>query len=449
MIDSVLLRFRSRRAVSMIVGGAIILALLLTVLGTMVYVSQQFDQYQQMANRMVQYRQQQALENLVPNYPGLIANPSWPGCGGCNMYNMSLSDLGGTGVQIAAVYITSTGSGCTSLCVLKPSPSTTSYTFKQSNQFLNAGETNHFVLLYLPSTVDLPSSVPGSNSILIVTSRGNDFTFQWPFQIQVGGQSTSAFSAGIMKIAYQCSSSTSPGCGLSTGYDSKNEPGITGTSTTGYCHQEAAASTVPNQRPQEFTGITVGGNQILDGGNLWFVNPWLTAQIFCTTAVDTSGTYPTTDGLNCATETSTGAAAQNGTTLYLYVNITNTGTTSYSPVAGSLDLTWYGSNHIDGTWIGMYYNGAFVAPSASNPPTIPCATCRSTSPDYFYGIFRATQVEVDADSGGTWPPPGGGNVMYFGSLSLTNNLPTGYSTSTTPFVGGTALASGLWIRSSC
>jgi hypothetical protein len=331
------------------------------------------------------------------------------------MYNMSLSNVGGVGVQITRIYITSLRSpGCTTLCVLNPSPSSTSYAFKQSTQFLNPGETNHAVLLYLPTAVSLPGNLSAQNTIIIVTSRGNEFSFQWPFQILVGGQSTSAFSAGIMKIAYQCPPSNCE----NPGYDSKNEPGPGGTPSVEYCHKESL---------QEFTGITVGGKNIGDGGDLWFVNPWITQAIFCNTANGCSGT--------------------NETTLYFYVNITNTGATPYTPAAGSLDLTWYGSNHIDGSLIGMYYNSIFYATSATNAPPIPCATCGSSSPDYFYGIFRATQVTLDTGTSGTWPPqPTGSSVMFFGSLSLTNNLETGYPT---PFVGGTALSTGLWIRYSC
>lgn len=431
MIEDVFLRFHGKRAVGTMIGGMIILTILLTVLGTMVFVSQQYDRYQQIANRMTQYRQQQELENLVANYPGLVANPGWNGCNGCNMYNMTLSNLGGVGVQITAVYITSIGSGCISLCVLNPSPSSTSYAFKQSTQFLNSGETNHAVLLYLPSTVSLPNTVPATNTILIVTSRGNEFSFQWPFQTQVGGQSTSAFSAGIMKVAYQCST-----CGTAVGYDSKNEPGLggTGTRSTGYCHAESSSDST-SERPQQFTGITLGGSNIGDSGTLWFVNPWVTQTILCTAA-------PGVQASNC----SSCSTCTNQTTIYLYVNITNTGTTAYTPVAGSLDLTWYGSNHIDGNFIGMYYNNAFVSISATNPPTVPCATCGSSSPDYFYGIFRATVVTLDVATGGTWPPPSQSSVMFFGSLSLTDNLETGYPT---PFVGGTALSSGLWIRYQC
>ena len=44
-------RFSRRRAVSTIIGGLIILSLILTALVTMVFVSQQYDQYQQSVNQ--------------------------------------------------------------------------------------------------------------------------------------------------------------------------------------------------------------------------------------------------------------------------------------------------------------------------------------------------------------------------------------------------------------
>jgi hypothetical protein len=418
MIRPVFLRLRRKRAVSTMIGGLIILSLLLTVLGTMVFVSQQYDQYQQIANKMVQYRQQQMSENLVANFPGLIANPGWIGCGStCNMYNMSLSNLGGVGIQIAGVYITSTGSVCTPLCVLNPSPSSTSYTIKQSTQFLNPGETNHAVLLYLPGTVSLPNTAPAQNTVLIVTSRGNQFSFQWPFQILMGGQSQSAFSAGIMKVAYQCSNCGNPG------YDSKNEPGVTGGSSTGqYCHTESTSSNRPGERPQQFTGITVGGQNIGDGGSLWFVNPWITQTIFTNT---------------CGT--ANGCSIQNSTTLYIYVNITNTGNVPYNVAAGTLDLTWYGSNHIDGALIGIFYNP--TQPSGTWKFYPITSTQNVTVNNYFYGIFRATTVSLG--QGSTWPPANSASVMFWGSLSLTSNQEG------TTFVGGVALSSGLWIRYSC
>jgi hypothetical protein len=253
-----------------------------------------------------------------------------------------------------------------------------------------------------------------------------------------------------MKVAYQCSTT----CGTGVGYDSKNEPGVGGTGTpgTGYCHEESQLnSESTNEIPQEFSSITVGGKTIADSGNLWFVNPWITQSIFCTTSNDcaSGGTGSDPCSTNC----------HNDTTLYLYVNITNTGITGYTPSGGSLDLTWYGSNHIDGTLIGMWYENnqtlawQFWPIGATNAPMVYCATysqCMSlhpsSNPDFFYGIFRATVVELSAGSGGTWPPSSSEyplGVMFWGSLSLSNNLEN------TQFVGGTELSTGLWIRSLC
>ncbi len=71
MVRFLLFRFRRRRAVSTMIGGVIVLSLLLTALGTMVFVSQQYDQYQQTVNKMAQYRNQQLSEDIVVNSPGL------------------------------------------------------------------------------------------------------------------------------------------------------------------------------------------------------------------------------------------------------------------------------------------------------------------------------------------------------------------------------------------
>jgi hypothetical protein len=396
----------------MIIGGVIILSLVLTALGTMVFLSQQYDQYQQTANKMTQLSNEAQLENLVDNSPGLTANAAWTGCGGCNMYNMSLSNLGGVGVQIARIYITS--SGCTStggLCVLNPSSSSYSYTFQQSAQFLNAGETRHAVLLYLPSGITLPYSYPPPNTITIVTSRGSVFSFQWPFPVAVGGQSQSAFSAGIMKIAYQCSNG--PTCG-NPGYDSKDEPGAIasgsgGTTSSAYCHTESSSSTPKSEQPQEFTGITYNGSPILDSGDLWFVNPWITQTILTNTC-----------------STASGCSATNQTNLYFYVNITNTWTSSYTIAGGTLDLTWYGSNHVSGALIGFYDSKGFHTLSSGY----------TVAPNnYFYGVFRAYIVQLTSLPSSS--------VMFWGSLSITNNAKD------TTFISGVALSSGLWVRYSC
>ena len=87
MLRLLIFRFRRRRAVSTMIGGLIILSLLLTALGTMVFVSQQNDQYQQSVNKMAQYDSQRSSENLVFNSPGLtlVTSATVPGWGsGCS-----------------------------------------------------------------------------------------------------------------------------------------------------------------------------------------------------------------------------------------------------------------------------------------------------------------------------------------------------------------------------
>jgi len=245
MSKTFITRMRGRRAVSDLIGSVIVLIVLLGALGAMVYVSQEFFQYQQTVNTMAQYHNQQELEEeLVINSPGMLFNPAWNGCGGCNMYNVSLSNSGSIGIRIVQIYINSTGTagtgGCNpNLCILGASSSTNSYSFSQAEAFIDPGELNHYLLLYLPSTVTLPNPTPAfpENTITLVTARGNVFSFQWPFQPQSFGQSQSAFSSGNMKIAYQ----TSGG-----GFDSMNEPGPVASgskgakegSGTGYCHGE-------------------------------------------------------------------------------------------------------------------------------------------------------------------------------------------------------------------
>ena len=114
MLRLLIFRFRRRRAVSTMIGGVIILSVLLTALGTMVFVSQQNDQYQQSVNKMGQYDSQLLSENLVFNSPGLtfLTSDTVPGWGsGCTTtyicYNMTLSNWGGVGVQIVRIYINS------------------------------------------------------------------------------------------------------------------------------------------------------------------------------------------------------------------------------------------------------------------------------------------------------------------------------------------------------
>ena len=118
---------------------------------------------------------------------------------------------------------------------------------------------------------------------------------------------------------------------------------------------------------------------------------------------------------------------------YMYVIVVNTGTTSYSPTAGTLDLTWYGSNHIDGSLIGVYYNNKFYLPS--NPATIPPGA-------FYYAIF---QIKYFTVGNAPWSiQPSSPSVMWWGAASITNGL--GSNAEDPSYWAGTVLVSGLWIR---
>jgi hypothetical protein len=248
-----------RKAVSSMIGGIIILSIFLTSLGAMVVVSQQYSIYQNTVNLMSQNDIDRYSERLIPVDPGLIYSLSNPvsGCGGtCNLYYMLLSNDGGVGVQVARIYVNSTGQeGCTpasGLCVLNPSTtsSPTAYTFSASDMFLNTGESNHTLRLWFPSTIGHLPPNTGANMIWIVTTRGRIFTLQWPLlpnPLAKPGTIPDLLT-GVTKIAY-------------TGtYSSQNEG-----SGSGYCHTETKETTT-NPYGSSF-------------GNLYFVNPWITETI--------------------------------------------------------------------------------------------------------------------------------------------------------------------------
>jgi hypothetical protein len=407
------------------IGGLIILSLILTALGTMVFVSQQYDQYQQLVKRVGQYDSQQLSESLVINSPGLTILTSPPSSGwgsSCtttyNCYNISISNVGGVGVQIARIYINSTGtagSGCSSPnpqpCILTPTSTIASYAFNRANQFVNPGEVNHAVLFALPFALPDPSPAVPQNSILIATSRGNVFSFQWPVPLQVFGQSGSAFSSGNMKVAYQS---------ISGGYDSKNEPGVggSGTSATGYCHKESLQNyPAASNYAEELTGITGVG---VTGNALYFVSPWVTNTILTST-------------INGATQ------------MYIYILVTNTGKTPYTPIAGSIDLTWYGSNHLDGTLLGVYYKGTFY--STASAPSYPNLITQSTS---YYAIYKINQATTKYGN----PLPQGAitAAMFWGDASINDwagSCSSSCSWESYGYYSATMLVAGLWIRAGC
>jgi hypothetical protein len=391
---------------------------------------------------MAQYRNQQWSENLVAVSPGLtIVNSTI--CGNSkvtpeyNCYDLTLSNLGTVGVQITRIYINSTGSGCIynpptnyeQPCILNPishSSFPAYYAFDQANQFINTGETNHTVAFALPAGVALPApaasaSLPPQNSIVIATSRGNVFSFQWPFQA-LPFLPTSAFSSGNMKVAYQ------------GGFDSSKEPSFTGKATGSvYCHTEPVGTGFPvlPGYAEKLTGITG-----VTGSTLYFVNPWITGGNSKAVVVPSSnyGALYSTNGT---------------TTLYIYVAIVNTGSAPYTPTAGSLDLTWYGSNHIDGYLLGVYTGpGAFWVPGTPNAPNI--------SPGHsYYAIFKIVVINNDLSTFIGNPPwassvqPGSPSIMFWGTASITNAVNNGVESvpsEGSSFFSGTILVSGLWIR---
>jgi hypothetical protein len=357
-------------------------------------------------------------------------------------YNLTVSNLGGVGVQIVRIYINSTGpagSGCSSPnpqpCIINPASTIANYAFNQANQYLNPGEVNHSVLLALPFT--LPNSYFSQNTVSIVTSRGNVFPFEWPLPIQIfGGQSQSAFSVGTIKIAYQDTSAGETGkCSggsnqyglLTYGCDSSHEyNGATGNTwpNAPYCHYEKEKSYVA---PTNYAERLYSTNFLAPvvGTSLYFINSWITLPILESARTDeeimSSGQCTT----NCPT-----------TQVYVYINVTNTGLTPYTVAGGSLDLTFSGSNHIDGILIGIYYNATGTSCLTTN-----CFFSTSSAQSVavgksFYAIYQITLIMLDLTYLAT-------SSMFWGSLSLTNNIEG------TNFVGAIGLSSGVWVRTSC
>ena len=153
------------------------------------------------------------------------------------------------------------------------------------------------------------------------------------------------------------------------------------------CHQE---------KPTVLTGIS----GLQTGTSLSFLNPWLT------NAVLTSA-----DGGH--------------TTIYALVNATNTMSTSIVASAGTIDLTWYGSNHVNGQLYGVYYQGKFYA--AGSAPSM-------TAGNQFYAIYKIADIALN-----NFP----GNAFFIGSAAITNNAEGA------TYYSAQLAIDGLWVRSSC
>lgn len=389
------------------IGGVIVLALLLTALVSMVVVTQQYDVYQNIAEVMSQKDIDRISENVTAIYPGLSANYTVNGCGSkCTAYNMTLGNVGGVGLQIVRVYINSTqpSSGCTiavGLCVINPTNSTTptAYAFNMKEAYLNPGEMNHTVHLWLPGAIVLPNlQYQPRNTVWIVTSRGRVFTFQWPFPpvgAAGGSGSNPTIQTGTMKIAYN-----------SATYNSVNEG-----SGGSYCHSPAEVE--PWSGP---------------GGTLYFVKPWITSTILAN------------------------VVAGNPTSGNLWVSVHTINSLNYSVTINwgniNLQVASSGPNskeyYLGGPLSGVVYPvtpapGKFTAAGTNPPVTVP-------SGKEFIMIFQILRSDI---------PPGG--LSLSGTATMNNaNPPTTTTTSgdkNGPNGSGyrafAVYCDGLYVRSSC
>jgi hypothetical protein len=182
-----------RRGVSTMIGGVIVLGLFLTALAAMILLTQYYDAYQQTVNKVKQSDMERFSENLrgvdlVKQNPVSCTGTT----GQCNKYTMMISDLTvngsvNIGFQIGRIYLNTSQpaqpAGCTAICILNPSKFSNppvQFTFDAYASYVNPGEFEHNVTLWLPSSITLPNSTGALNTITIVTTRGRQFSFPWP-----------------------------------------------------------------------------------------------------------------------------------------------------------------------------------------------------------------------------------------------------------------------------
>jgi hypothetical protein len=195
--------FHGRRADSTIIAGIIVLTLLLTALGTMAFITEEYDAYQNIINIMSQKDMERFSENIIPVPPNLtVSNQPVPCMGeSCNQYTMTLDNDGPIGVQIARIYVNST-SACSILCIFDPSNVSAPFTFQGSAAFIDAGDSSHALTFWLPNNLHLPQNATNANTISLVTSRGRVFTFGWTSPVGVAVPSELRYDAGPLRIVY-------------------------------------------------------------------------------------------------------------------------------------------------------------------------------------------------------------------------------------------------------
>ena len=384
-----------RQAVSSVIAGIIILTILFSVFTAFVVVGQQNDRYVNMFYEMSQKDIDRFSENITAVYPGLKETVSTP----CCQYNMSLSNLGGVGIQIAQIYINTTvagSSGCTPSnngpCVLSPSLTGANYTFRTSDSFLNPGEFNHMVRFWLPFSLPnagVQGPLSPANSISIVTTRGRVFTFQWPFAANplIIPGFTPNLVRGFTKIAWKGPPDSGPAAG---------------------CHAEG---TEQRQGP----GST---------GTLYFVTPWLDPSVVKDAAKPSNPSE----------------------TIYVYTRLNNTTGIPLSLNSGTiiLETADAGSNgkifFMGGSYIGVYYpvSSTILNPSETIDVLKIGVPGRNGT---FIAVFKLTSFDQTLFSGSGGVPKGGKpGAIFLGTAALNNQAED------STYTGMIAFIDGIYIR---
>jgi hypothetical protein len=427
------------------IGGIIVLALFLTALTAMVVVSQQYDTYQNTADKMSQKDIDRFSENLTAIYPGLRGpmDPYLPPLSDCvsNMcqYDLFLSNLGGVAIQIAQIYINSTEygapySGCdipnsnvAGPCLFTGSQTVASYRFNTNDNYLNAGEFNHTVRIWLPSTVVLPNPGPSNpaNTIWIVTTRGRTFSFQWPFAanpVAVPGF-TPNLIRGNTKVAYW--SSTGSNKYYYSQYESPDGVTPPDTSNGGTCHMEGYQPIHGQYLPGPLPAGTTGRHGETLPSRFYFVNPWVIPDI-----VHKAAKSGNLDGLSF------------DQSIFVYARLNNTSNNALTITAGNVILeTAFSDSNMKVYFLGGYFIGAiYPVTSATFSKSATIAPISKPGPGDDNGTFIAI-FELDAYDQALWSaaPPDG--LMFMGTGALNNQARDGTYTSMMFFMDG------IYIRS--
>jgi hypothetical protein len=258
----------------------------------------------------------------------------------------------------------------------------------------------------MSTTVSTTSYTTVSTTSYTTVSTTSSTTVSTTSYTTVSTTSSTTVSTTVSTTSYTTVSTTSYTTVSTTSYTTisttNNSPDmISGTLMVAYQAKDAQGyDSASDSCHQEVRIVLTGISGLQTGSSLSFVNPWLTNAVLT-------------------------SAQGSHTTMYYLVNATNTKNTSIVASAGTIDLTWYGSNHITGPLFGVYYLGHFYTPGSA--PAI-------TAGSKFYAIFKIDRIELSG-----FP----GNVFFIGSAAITNNVPGA------TYYSAQLAIDGLWVRSSC